>query len=121
MPKLTGEYFAIRPAIRREATMTDMKLFFLLLIPTIAFANHHDPIPKTGGCPTGYYASGAYCKPTSETSSPAIPRVGSCPSGYYSSGNYCMQSGPGPAAIPRVGSNCPAGYYATGAYCKSSR
>lgn len=50
------------------------------------------PLPKVGGCPVGYYASGDFCVPNkSGNSRGAIEKVGnSCPMGWYSSGSYCV-------------------------------
>jgi hypothetical protein len=52
------------------------------------------PLPKVGGCPLGYYASGSYCVPsTNGNTRGAIEKAGnSCPLGFYSSGNYCVKS-----------------------------
>ena len=50
------------------------------------------PLPKVGGCPVGYYASGDYCLPSkSGNSRGAIEKEGnSCPMGWYGSGSYCV-------------------------------
>lgn len=57
------------------------------------FAQQPAPVPKNGGCPTGFYQSGNYCVPSSNnTNRPAIPKNGACPTGWYSSGNYCVKS-----------------------------
>ena len=50
------------------------------------------PLPKVGGCPVGYYASGEYCLPSkSGNSRGAIEKEGnSCPMGWYGSGSYCV-------------------------------
>jgi len=52
------------------------------------------PLPKVGGCPVGYYASGDYCLPSkSGNSRGAIEKVGnSCPIGWFSSGRYFVKS-----------------------------
>ena len=76
------------------------------------------PIPRDGTCPSGYYASDAYCVPTSSAKF-AIKRDGSCPSGYYASDKYCVAAtDSAKAVIPRTGS-CPSGWYASGSYCGS--
>jgi S-formylglutathione hydrolase FrmB len=76
-----------------------MKAFAsLLLLSTTAVTAQPFPIPKPSGgtnCPTGYYASGNYCVPTSDRSRPAIPMVGpgtNCPTGYYASGSACLKN-----------------------------
>jgi hypothetical protein len=61
----------------------------LLVVIAGHSANAQSPIPRNGGCPSGYYSSGNYCSPTSNAR-PAISRNGGCPSGWYSSGNYCL-------------------------------
>jgi hypothetical protein len=79
------------------------------------------PLVKVGACPSGYYQSGNYCKPSGGNARVALPKVGSCPSGYYQSGDYCLASSEKSRnAIPKVGS-CPSGYYASGNYCLSAR
>ncbi len=52
------------------------------------------PLPKVGGCPVGYYASGDYCVPSkSGNSRGAIEKQGnSCPMGWFSSGRYCVKT-----------------------------
>ena len=52
------------------------------------------PLPKVGGCPVGYYASGDYCVPSkSGNSRGAIEKVGNgCPIGWFSSGRYCIKT-----------------------------
>jgi len=52
------------------------------------------PLPKVGGCPLGYYASGSYCVPSkSGNTRGAIEKSGnSCPLGWFSSGSYCVKS-----------------------------
>ena len=51
-------------------------------------------LPKVGGCPLAYDASGSYCVPSSSGNTHgAIEKVsGSCPLGFYASGNYCAKS-----------------------------
>jgi hypothetical protein len=50
------------------------------------------PLPRSGGCPLGYYSSGGYCVPSSGGNTRgALGKVGGgCPLGFYSSGNYCI-------------------------------
>ena len=47
------------------------------------------PLPKVGGCPLSYYASGSYCVPSrSGNVRGALEKTGnSCPLGFYSSGD----------------------------------
>jgi len=100
---------------------------FVLGLSITFFASHTNadglaqPLVKVGACPSGYYQSGNYCKPSSGNARVALPKVGSCPSGYYQSGDYCLASSEkSRSAIPKVGS-CPSGYYASGNYCLSTR
>jgi hypothetical protein len=82
------------------------------------------PLPKVGGCPLGYYASGSYCVPSaSGNTRGAIEKTGnSCPLGFYASGNYCVSS---PSiereAIQKTGNSCPLGWFSSGSYCVKSR
>jgi len=51
------------------------------------------PLPKLGGCPLGYYASGNYCLSSPSNDREAIQKTGnSCPLGWFSSGSYCVKS-----------------------------
>jgi hypothetical protein len=52
------------------------------------------PLPKVGGCPLGYLASGSYCVPGSPSNDrEAIQKTGnSCPLGWFSSGSYCVKN-----------------------------
>lgn len=61
--------------------------FFLLAIGSVSTATQ--PLPKTGPCPAGYAASGAYCKP-GKLARFAVEKHGGCPSGWQASGNYCL-------------------------------
>ena len=82
------------------------------------------PLPRLGGCPLGYYASGSYCVPSKGGNRRgAIEKSGkSCPLGFYSSGNYCLSSpGSNREAIEKVGTSCPLGWYSSGNYCIKSR
>jgi len=77
-------------------------------------------LPKLGGCPLGYYASGSYCVPSkSGNTRGAIEKSdSSCPLGFYSSGNYCVSSPSSTReAIQKVGTSCPLGWYSSGGYC----
>jgi hypothetical protein len=81
------------------------------------------PLPKVGGCPLGYYASGSYCVPSkSGNVRRALEKTGgSCPLGFYSSGSYCVSSpGSNREAIKKTGSTCPLGWYSSGRYCVKS-
>jgi len=82
------------------------------------------PLPKVGGCPLGYYASGSYCVPsTSGNTRGAIEKTGnSCPLGFYASGNYCLSSPSNDReAIQKTGKSCPLGWFSSGSYCLKSR
>jgi len=83
------------------------------------------PLPKVGGCPLGYYASGSYCVPSSSGNTRgAIEKTGnSCPLGFYASGNYCLSSPSNDReAIQKTGKSCPLGWFSSGSYCvKNSR
>ena len=82
------------------------------------------PLPKLGGCPLGYFASGSYCVPNSSGNTHgAIEKVGgSCPLGFYASGNYCLSSPSNEReAIQKTGSSCPLGWFSSGSYCVKSR
>lgn len=78
------------------------------------------PLPKVGGCPSGYSSDSSYCVP-GWSARYAILRQGACPSDYGSDGNYCVASSPKTkTAIPRNGS-CPSGYSSDGNYCVAGR
>ncbi len=78
------------------------------------------PLPKVGGCPTGYSSDSGYCVP-GWSARYAVLRQGGCPSDYGSDGNYCVASSRRTkAAIPRSGS-CPSGYSSDGNYCVAGR
>ena len=97
----------------------------LALAPMAALAQQPvRPLPKVGGCPLGYYASGGYCVPsTSGNTRGAIEKSGnSCPLGFYSSGSYCLSSPSNEReAIQKSGKGCPLGWYSSGNYCGKSR
>jgi hypothetical protein len=78
------------------------------------------PLPRVGGCPLGYYASGSYCVPSqSSRTRGAIEKVGnSCPMGFFSSGSYCVGSPSNEReAIQKTGNVCPMGWFSSGSYC----
>ena len=78
------------------------------------------PLPKVGGCPVGYDASGDDCLPSkSGNSRGAIEKEGnSCPIGFYASGNYCLSSPSNQReAMEKQGNSCPMGWYGSGSYC----
>ncbi len=97
----------------------------LALLPITALAQQPvQPLPKVGGCPLSYYASGSYCVPSkSGNTRGAIEKTGgSCPLGFYSSGAYCVSSpSSNREAIQKTGSSCPLGWYSSGSYCVKSR
>ena len=104
---------------------------WLLLTLALTFANGSAlaqqpvrPLPKLGGCPLGYYASGSYCVPsTSGNTRGAIEKTGSsCPLGFYASSNYCISSPSNDReAIQKTGNSCPLGWFSSGSYCVKSR
>jgi hypothetical protein len=82
------------------------------------------PLPKLGGCPLGYYASGSTCVPSaSDNTRGALEKTGSsCPLGFYGSGNYCVSSPSNDReAIQKTGNSCPLGWFSSGSYCVKSR
>jgi hypothetical protein len=97
----------------------------VLLVPLAAVAQQPvQPLPKVGGCPLGYYASGSYCVPSkSSNTRGALQKTGgSCPIGFYSSGAYCVSSPSNQReAIQKMGSTCPIGWFGFGSYCVKSR
>lgn len=51
------------------------------------------PLPKVGGCPLGFYASGSYCDSSPNNHREAIQKTGKfCPLGWFSSGSYCVKN-----------------------------
>jgi len=51
------------------------------------------PLPRLGGCPLGFYASGNTCLSSPGSKREAIEKVGtSCPLGWFTSGSYCIKS-----------------------------
>jgi hypothetical protein len=103
-------------------------LRFIVLAPLVlasaSFAQQPvQPLPKVGGCPLGYYASGSYCVPSrSSNTRGALEKTGgSCPLGFYSSGSYCVSSPSNQRqAIQKTGTSCPLGWYSSGSYCVKS-
>ncbi len=82
------------------------------------------PLPRSGGCPFGYYSSGGYCVPSSGGNTRrAIKKSGSsCPIGFYSSGDYCVSSPNNQReAIQKSGNSCPIGWFSSGSYCVKNR
>ena len=78
------------------------------------------PLPRVGGCPLGYYASGSYCVLSKGGNTRgAIEKAGnSCPLGFYASGNYCLSSPSNEReAIQKTGNSCPLGWFSSGSYC----
>ena len=119
---------ARQPELRLGETMQPP---WLLLTLALTFANGSAlaqqpvrPLPKLGGCPLGYYASGSYCVPSaSDNTRGALEKTGSsCPLGFYGSGNYCVSSPSNDReAIQKTGNSCPLGWFSSGSYCVKSR
>ncbi|MFZ0406945.1 MAG: hypothetical protein WAM11_02375 [Cyanobium sp.] len=85
-----------------------------------ALAQQLRPLPRVGGCPLRYYASGSYCVPSrSDNIRGAIEKTGNnCPLGFYASGNDCLSSpGSNREAVEKVGNSCPLGWFSSGSYC----
>ena len=96
----------------------------LMLAPIAALAQQPvRPLPKVGGCPLGYYASGSYCVPSaSDNTRGALEKTGSsCPLGFYGSGNYCVSSPSNDREAIKTGNSCPLGWFSSGTYCVKSR
>jgi len=87
------------------------------LPPAAAFA-----MPDGGSCPSGYYASGKACVPSSASSRYAFYNSGgSCPGGYYSSGKACVAAANSSCyAFFNGGGSCPSGFYSSGNGCVSN-
>ena len=104
-----------------------MGMFALLSVVATSSALAQQPVrplPKVGGCPVGYYASGDYCVPSkSGNSRGAIEKVGNgCPIGFYASGNYCLSSPSNQReAMEKQGNSCPMGWFSSGRYCVKNR
>jgi hypothetical protein len=106
---------------RQPSSIAVLSLAVLLHLSSDAFAAPPaQPLPRNGAaCPSGYFASGAYCKPGQKARF-AVPRHGSaCPTGYFSSGSHCVASREDtPLAIEQAGGgSCPSGFFSSGAYC----
>ena len=111
-------------ALRQINDYLAVTLLAALLAPAAMAQQPVQPIPKVGGCPLGYYASGSYCVPSkSGTTRGALEKTGnSCPLGFYSSGNYCVSSpSNSQEAIQKQGNSCPLVWYSSGSYCVKSR
>ncbi len=91
----------------------------LFIVANAAHALQPQPLPRQGGCPSGYSQSGSYCAPGSSARY-ALLKAGSCPSGYSQSGNYCLAGSSARLALPKIGS-CPSGFSQSGDYCLSSK
>ena len=67
---------------------------FMSAASGLGLAHQHQPIPRVGACPLGYYISNGYCVPgSSGVAREAIQRIGNtCPLGWYTSGSYCVKS-----------------------------
>jgi len=97
-----------------------LPLLTALLAPAAMAQQPVQPLPKVGGCPLGYYASGSYCVPSkSGNTRGALEKTGnSCPLGFYSSGNYCIsRASNNRQAIQKQGNSCPLGWFSSGSYC----
>lgn len=55
-------------------------------------ADGKNRIPKTGFCPSGYFASGNCCEAYHRSTKDAFPKIPgkACPSGTYVSGGSCV-------------------------------
>ena len=107
----------------RKTVMAQFSALLVFSMPALA-RQPVQPLPKVGGCPLGYYASGSYCVPSrSSNTRGALEKTGgSCPLGFYSSGAYCVSSpSNNREAIQKQGSSCPLGSYSSGSYCMKSR
>lgn len=78
-----------------------------------------NPVPKTGGCASGYIPSGDYCKP-GKNARFALQKNGVCPATYATVGGLCLASKSSRIAVPKIGV-CLAGWQASGDYCLKSR
>lgn len=84
-----------RPGHRVASRIARVSAFLVAMGTAAAQAQQPvRPLPKVGGCPIGYYASGSYCVPSaSGKTRGAIEKTGnSCPLGWFSSGSYCVKS-----------------------------
>ncbi len=112
-----------RSARPRHMLLAQLSALLVLAAPAMA-QQPVRPLPKVGGCPLGYCASGSYCMPSKSGSSRgAIEKSGnSCPLGFYSSGAYCVSSpGNQREAIQKQGSSCSLGWFSSGNDCVRSR
>lgn len=112
----------VKPGHSRALALVFTVVFAPLLLPLASALSQQPvrPLPKIGSCPLGYYSSGAYCVPsTNSHTRGAIEKVGSsCPLGFYTSGAYCLSgASQNREAILKQGSSCPLGWYTSGQYC----
>ncbi len=63
-----------------------------LALSSAPHALAQSPLPKIGGCPYSYRASGDYCMPSKNSKDAFIRTGNSCPSGYRKSGKYCISN-----------------------------
>lgn len=134
LPFLCAERINLQlPAQARQPELRlgeSMQPPWLLLMLALTLANGSAlaqqpvrPLPKVGGCPLGYYASGSYCVPSaSDNTRGALENRQQLPLGFYGSGNYCVSSPSNDReAIQKTGNSCPLGWFSSGTYCVKSR
>ena len=63
-----------------------------LALSSAPHALAQSPLPKIGGCPYSYRASGDYCMPSKNSKEAFIRTGNSCPNGYRKSGKYCISN-----------------------------
>ena len=63
-----------------------------LALSSAPLALAQSPLPKIGGCPYSYRASGDYCMPSKNSKEAFIRTGNSCPNGYRKSGKYCISN-----------------------------
>ncbi len=112
-----------RQPVHHKTLLAQLSALLMFLNPALA-QQPLQPLPKVGGCPLAYYASGSYCVPSkSGNVRGALEKNGSsCPLGFYSSGAYCVSSpSNNREAIQKKGMSCPLGWFSSGSYCVKSR
>ena len=77
---------AASPAMRALISLAALALSSVL--PALA----QSALPKVGGCPDSYRASGDYCMPSKNSKDAFIRTGNSCPNGYRKSGKYCISN-----------------------------